>query len=300
MRSENRLIEAVDSELIWILVKTALPVARKCFPYTPDFDREYKFLQILNASRNRNNRIIKDIAAVSSGDKHSILFPLAELDLAKFLMIRNLSSLQLGDLITEAYNILDAVSWLHSGICTSDGKPLIGCHLDLNPKNILVFLDPRPSETTDSVGIWRITDFSTAILIDEHGERLLPPPRLFSEIYNAPEINNASGETDASTSSDIWSFGCILFEVLLAHVDGKEVFLTWKDRFGNSPCYYEEGLVGRVLGSRVQDWLSEEHGTSHAVHLCIEMISNMLVVEPTKRPTARELLGRLKLVIQRS
>lgn len=75
--------------------KAPLPVARKWFPYTPDFDREFLFLEILNSAPNHgHDRIIKHLAVVIDQTsscqppkigKHSLLFPLADLDLEKCL-----------------------------------------------------------------------------------------------------------------------------------------------------------------------------------------------------------------------
>lgn len=156
------------------------------------------------------------------------------------------------DLIKEFFYLADALSFLHDGVKTLAGASLVGSHMDLNPRNILIF---RGGREESPVGTWKLTDFSTSTLTDEDGHDYLSPPRLVPEVYTAPEIQAAIAENRADPACDIWSLGCIIFEVLVAYVEGED-FKSWKHTHGNSTCYHEgEGGEARVE-SRVWKWLN--------------------------------------------
>lgn len=88
------------------------------FPYIPDLDREFLFLGILNSPSNRcHDRMIKHLAVVVASragldsptvGRHSLLFPLVDLDLDKFLSNQGLSRFESQDLIKELVHLADA------------------------------------------------------------------------------------------------------------------------------------------------------------------------------------------------
>lgn len=102
-------------------------------------------------------------------------------------------------------------------------------HRDLKPGNIL--LDPA--------GRPHVTDFGLAKLLEggssiTHSNALLGTPS-----YMAPE--QASGKTDISTSTDIYSLGAILYELLVGlppfrGATSLETILQIQDREPKRPC----------------------------------------------------------------
>ena len=73
-------------------------------------------------------------------------------------------------------------------------------HRDLKPENILL----TPEEEV------RICDFGSSKVINTRNH--MNTPYVVSRYYRAPELILASNKYDESI--DIWSFGCILFELL--------------------------------------------------------------------------------------
>lgn len=273
-------------------------MARKWFPYTPDFDRELLFLDTLISPPTRgHDRIVKHLAVVikphvgieaATAGNHSLLFPLADSDLGKRLGTEDFSMFTLKDLLSELSHLADALAFLHHGVRTLDGLPLVGGHMDLNPRNILIF----PGGREDSpVGVWRITDFSTSTLTAKDGHDILPPPKLVPEVYNAPEIQLPIENNKAEPACDIWSFGCIIFEVLVGYVEG-ERFKSWKDKYGNSRCYYENKGQLKVE-SRVWKWLTASD-SDDPLRLCKQLVMDMLKIDPKDRPSAEQIRDRLR------
>lgn len=275
-------------------------MARKLFPYSPDFDREYAFLQSLNASPHRHAGVIQELAVLMHDDKYNLLLPLADSDLEKLQISIDFSTFNLKDLLNEASNVADAVSWLHSGIHTQDGKTLTACHMDLKPSNILVTRSKAPS----AIGTWIITDFSTSTLTTDTGEELLPAPILVADVYSAPEIQKQPEQNKACTECDVWSLGCILFEILLGYVDGREEGTKWRDRWGNMPCFHEEEGGKRVLALRVQRWLAGnvpvQVADRQAVESCKKLILGILKIIPAERRTAKDVKESLGSILDQS
>ena len=73
------------------------------------------------------------------------------------------------------------------------------CHRDLKPENILVKND-----------VIKICDLGSAKVI-KNGSRQKNSPYVVSRYYRAPELLLASHKYGLSI--DIWSVGCILFEI---------------------------------------------------------------------------------------
>ncbi|KAL2073458.1 hypothetical protein VTL71DRAFT_10782 [Oculimacula yallundae] len=287
----NEVVSArlIDHQSLLMNSKAPLPVACKRFPYAPDFHREWEFLQSLNVSPHRHVGVIQELAALLHDDTYHLLLPLADSDLANLLIQTDVSTLSLKDLLNQASGLADALSWLHGGIHTLDGRKLIACHIDMKPSNILVF----HLEESSSAGTWLITDFSTSTLTDGDGTELLPAPRIVEDIYSAPELQAQPEKNRASPECDVWSLGCILFEILLCFVDGREESVEWRDEWGNMPCFHKERMGERGLASRLHQWLSEgvlsDSAESQRVESFKKLVLGTLKIVPAERPTAEDL-----------
>ena len=126
-------------------------------------------------------------------------------------------------------------------------------HRDINPSNILYGED----------GQIRIIDFGLAIdsqskLHDKVGQ----------ELFMAPEVLNG----EYSHKCDIWSLGCILYMMIY----GKHPFKA-KSR---------EELYSKI---RRCDYQRQSNGSEELR----DLIERMLRVDPSKRPTAKELWSHL-------
>jgi serine/threonine protein kinase len=207
----------------------------------------------------------------------------------------DISTHSIRDLLSHLADVADALSWLHTGVRTSDDKVVKACHMDLNPSNILVFQSGAPTP----VGVWKITDFSTSTLTLDNGQELLPPPKLVPLTYSAPEIQEPIERNRASPECDVWSLGCILFELLIGFVDGREKAVKWRDKWNNMPRFLDESSEGPVLSSRVQKWLNGKH-TDTVVISCKQLILDLLKLVPMERLTAAKLRESLTSVVRKS
>ncbi|KAH8702421.1 kinase-like domain-containing protein [Talaromyces proteolyticus] len=281
-----------------LLNENPLPVARKRFPYYPDFEREYAILRYLKSARKPHERVVKHLAGVILNHEnlpkveHSLLFPLADMHLEQFMSGGNLTKLDFNALLGELFNLADALDYLHRGIQTSEGEQLVCWHMDLAPTNILIF-NYNHGNCHYPAGIWKIADFSSSNLIAENRRSLLPPPKLSAGAYVAPEIHHKI-ETLIEKSCDIWSFGCILFDVLLGHFFGGENGLAI------SKYYFEENEDISHIAYDVSKHLNKTDSDTQNVILCKNLVSAVLKTNPTERPTAEFIKNRLASMITKS
>jgi serine/threonine protein kinase len=221
-------------------------VARKRFDVRGDFRKEARNLTKLNSCLSNHQRIVKYLAVITIGDEDdpgspkefNILLPLATTDLKNFLYDNKFEQNCYGvvDLVNEASNLADAVQWLHGGLRVEE-KIVVCCHMDIKLDNILVYLDQQASH----VGWWKISDFGISSMVEREERRAssrkksatllsVPSPagclaRITGSVrispnrpggpYSAPEFFLGS---QVGPESDVWSFGCILFQVVLRGV----------------------------------------------------------------------------------
>lgn len=279
------------------ITKNPLPVARKRFPYHGDFEREYALLRYLKSARKPHERVLKHLAGVILENdsipeiESCLLFPLADMHLEKFLTTSKLSNFDLNSLVDELFNLADALDYLHRGIQTSEGEQLVCLHMDLAPTNILIF-NYNSDNSRHPVGIWKIADFSSSNLITGNGRPLLAPPILSAGAYVAPEIHQKI-EALIGMPCDIWSFGCILFDVLLGHCFGGEGGLAV------SKYYFEEGGRGDSIqiASDVSKYLDKSIFDTQITSFCKGIVSAVLKTDPTERPTAQIIKEKLALMV---
>lgn len=189
-------------------------------------------------------------------------------------------------LMKQCIGLAGALRWLHGNIELDDGKGKTSCvHMDLKPSNILIMLDP-----SSKVGKWKISDFGISVVKSEDsqsdgnvisvgdlsriGEQskanntVNTRPRRHVGAYQAPEVKRSepfidvsrltAGQKGVGRKSDVWSFGCILTEVL--------TFALGKT--GRQAEHVKEFQVHR-RGGRENDYFYEEagHQRSNSTHL---------------------------------
>lgn len=236
----------------------------------------------------------------------------------------------------QAANIAHAMKWLHDGLPIDD-RVYIVCHMDLTPVNVLVFLDQASQK--EPVGKWKIADFGISSLQEkETEERQAPRQRSNSLAPEAPasslahltartvRINAArpagafqAPEVDTRSSivgraSDVWSFGCILFQILARGVGPGTEKLR---ELNNLRAKQDDGIVDYVddffyreeegkkfVNPHVMRWLAQPPASNASymgrsfVPDCKKLISQMLRIDPNRRPKAHEVNDSLwKLLI---
>lgn len=295
-----------------------------------DFRKERHNLLMLNSSLSRHDHIVRYLAIIIVGDPGStkefnILMPLATMNLEKFLYEEPslLPKFDIKDLLQQTACIADAIAWLHGGLPIKDRR-FICCHMDLKLDNILVYLDRNVKD--EPVGKWKIADFGISTLKEletkpksqqRHRSQNLTvqsPANTLAYLtaratatrppaaYQAPEVSRGN---EVGRSSDVWSFGCILFQVLIrAAGPGTQKLLELDqlrqledDRVTPHPTdyFFRERGYEKYLNPHVKDWLeapwkglSVSFRDRHFVHNCKELNLKMLGIDPARRPKASQ------------
>lgn len=194
---------------------------------TAGFDREFDAL--VHISGKQNPHLMQLLTAFQHGEDFYLVFPLADCNLKDcFERESHVGDTQyfkwvLGQLVGLAKGILA----IHEGTTTSElavpGGPKIGYHHDLKPENILLSRWPREgearfSEAERSFGRLQISDFGMGKFRDPAtGSKSLNIKG--TPTYAAPE---SQSEKQQSRPYDIWSFGCIILEILIWLIEGPQ------------------------------------------------------------------------------
>jgi serine/threonine protein kinase len=312
-------------------------VGRKRLPAKGNFKDEVRNLTTLNSGLSRNPRIVQYLAVFTVEDEQdeeapkefNIIFPLADADLELFLYNKEFGSAwdKTVEVIKEASNLVGAIRWLHEGLIISEsGKVLVCCHMDLKPDNILVYLNRN-----HPVGWWKISDFGISSLKEREREiepERAPRQRPTSTLLTAPTASPAESlriiTAEIKTSikrpagpfsapeveeggvvgpeSDIWSFGCILFQVLARAACGLAGLVELDDKRGSFKngsqndhfCQRIQGnkTLHEDVGAWLSDWNSLRSGefpVRTMVMNCKFLIQKVLAMSPRARPTAVQL-----------
>ena len=175
-----------------------------------------------------------------------------------------------------AYQMLSSLKYLHS-------KNI--AHRDIKPQNILV--NPKNNKI-------KLCDFGSAKKI-EQGQKSIA--YICSRFYRAPEL--IFGATDYTCQIDVWSMGCVITELVL----GRPIFpgATTSDQLVE---------IIRILGTPTKDDICSmnPHFKDHKFpdikpvpfekilknriipEYFLDLISKLLVYNPTKRLTAEKAL----------
>ena len=214
-----------------------------------NFRREFRRLGWVKKAEE-DIRIMKHLAALEQGGNVMILLPMAEhFDLDVFLcqgfkptrdtedakklydFDTSFPGLKEDDLsaalVNELCQIAAALQWLHEG--NKDSATLCSslAHMDLKPENILVAGDPG-----SLIGRWMLSDFGVSLFSRSQevthgqssrtsGSSSLDEPRRGCGSYQTPEIKH---ERIDGRKCDVWSFGCILVDVLAFALGRKDLF----------------------------------------------------------------------------
>ncbi|KAM0424530.1 hypothetical protein ACHAPT_010246 [Fusarium lateritium] len=255
--------------------------------------QELQNFAILNSLKHPN--IVELLSSYTYDDvRHNLLFPLVEHGSLREFMSKDRKSTQYisdDSVITALAGLSSAVKHLHDFKEKNLDLDLIGCHHDLKPENILV------SDTT-----FILADFGLSKLKPSH-EDSNTPFRSRMDDYVAPECEDWDNDYQAGSirrTSDIWSFGCIIAEVV-----------TYVFRGSNGPKNFREARRFKRLGAThfafhqgpkqssdaVADWLSGlETSCLRSFALVIQLVRRLLALSPSGRPKAKEVESFLRFV----
>jgi serine/threonine protein kinase len=247
-------------------------------------------------------------------------------------------------LLSQCQALAHALAWLHNGIAIEDGSSEIFCvHMDLKPSNILI-----ETGGNSTIGKWKIADFGISVLKDDkdrHGAEFVSVgdytsiltintrPKRQEGTYQAPEVRiseadinrpvqlTADDQKGIGRKSDIWSYGCILSEVLAFALgkDGLVREFQAKRSVNGNDYFYDEVVDKRrsqhltVSGSNtpakefcvrpsVLEWLDnisrEVASPLQWVDCCAETIKKILVVNTDQRPDSTRLVKLINHIKQ--
>ncbi|KIW13609.1 hypothetical protein PV08_08799 [Exophiala spinifera] len=242
-----------------------------------DYELELRNLSTLRLMKHPY--LVDLLACFTYRDRYNFIFPLAiGGSLADMFLGRRPSPFEAFEETFLAFSgIVSAVRAVHDGF--ADGVEVIGCHRDLKPSNILL-------------------NGKTMLLADFGLSRFKQPEegsasyfRAGRGDYLAPECEDLDGlfkKHVIHRSSDIWSLGCILSELLvfmLAGTSGIEMFRSSRE-FKRDGCVYYRFHQGRdTLNPGVWDHLKafQSSGTEHARSV-LSVVEKLLVLNPEERP----------------
>ena len=251
----------------------------------PEFQKEQHILSLLRCLRHPN--IIQLLTAYTINQTHNFIFPLANGDLKSFFRQENrLPGFENdNDVFQALYELASAVEAVHEYFSETFNLRKIGCHFDLKPDNILY-----------RSGKLILSDFGLSRLSEEKdGSKSLY--RNGGGEYMAPEcvsIQDGFRKLQVGRSSDMWSFGCILSEMLTYIQEGPSGISRFSENriivfAGYWTCKAFHG--GDKPHDGVVKWLLRLKSamTTIAQYELMTTIQALLQMEPSERPKAHEL-----------
>lgn len=269
-------------------------------------------LQSLRRGAERHDHIVLSYAVFNTTEEKSIFFPWAELG--------DLTSLLYGEtgedyrrplpLLIQASRLAGALRWLHQPI---SGRRECIAHMDFKPRNILRF-----DSSESIVGTWKLSDFGVAITDVRPGKTptaiwdWLKYPEQAVQEYNAPELVPLIKTTSinpeitlALLKADVWSFACVLLEILVFAKDGSEKVNGLSDARWNGHPDYTDGryyfdLQGeKALKTSIREWMDQvDLDDTTWVGQCRDIIQKALIVEPAKRQSIVEVERELDRIVE--
>ena len=186
-------------------------------------------------------------------------------------------------------NLSSAIEKVHNyTISNNVDLKIIGLHRDIKPSNILVDHDR-----------FILADFGFS-RFKLSSQTSKTPFQIGGGDYLAPEceeLEQAFEKGLIGRASDIWSFGCIILEVLVYMFEGAQgvqefrtdrSFKTMGYRF--STFYYPGGCLNPEVPKRLDELQEASDSTGRS---CVQLIRHALSIVENKRPRAAEVTKRL-------
>ncbi|OKP09600.1 hypothetical protein PENSUB_5032 [Penicillium subrubescens] len=300
-----------------VLNDTELIVARKKF-HTGRSWRELVNLKIFRSNRVIHQRILSEFAIVTVGNDLNIISPWADMDLEDFMqgryreMEKNPS---LVDFIAEAKELAGAIRFMHFGLQPESEADNLWqqamCHLDLKPRNILVFRSPGKPAT----GIWKITDFGISRIAPQFPSVILEgwasnryDSGFWAETLDIPLPECGSYQSPDSVvhpKCDVWSFGCILVRLFALGFDpaGLETLDRSRLRATNGEGFYSHDRFQRrsppILNPHVESWIKDlpvKYAASYEPEFLTgiqQLLGSMLAININERLSAHGVFAKL-------
>ncbi|OCL10101.1 kinase-like protein [Glonium stellatum] len=278
-----------------------------------DFENEISLLQAL--AYRPHQHIVTHFASWTHGFSSYILFPLADDNLRSFLntepppQINTKFTLWLLKQLKGLAEALDRLHGPHIDYGDSTEPVEIGFHHDLKPANILVF-----KQSGQEGVVLKICDFGSGrinVIIPQEScsSPCTSNPGTGDPAYCAPEILE---EGKTSRPKDVWSFGCILIDILQWVFAGPyftpDQFRLARMEFregqyqGYSAFWYKDPKANKVLlKPPVEECLAHlrlktrENIVFSGIYT---LISKMILTDPRQRPNIGEICNGLATLLK--
>lgn len=225
------------------------------------------------------------LTAYTINQEHNFLFPLAEGNLKELLNeeTRPLGFQNDNQFFQALYQIASAIEAVHNYFSEEFNLHQIGCHYDLKPENVLY-----------QNGTLILSDFGLSRLAKEaDGSRSLY--RHGGGEYMAPESVSIKDDFESlpvGRPSDMWSFGCILSEMLTYIKKGRSGVVAFSEK---REIIFEGYFECRAFHAGTQphpevvDFLSNlnQDLDTRAQAEVMELVQKVLQIEPSRRPKAK-------------
>lgn len=245
-----------------------------------------------------------------------------------------------GDLISESGNLADALDYLHNRLYSESRISL--SHNDIKPENILVVY-PDSTNVNDHfpVGKWKIADFGLSKVklkrapgskhlsaqeadltplqaqrthrTDRTGSVSKTIPKRDPGQYTAPELDQSTPQKTDSRRADLWSFGCVLSEIVTYAVKlDCQLVENFRESLGKSEHPDQRDLPDerfyhhdtKEVKSQFLSHLAKLPGTAHGdrrlphhtqwIGSCVDLVKSIVVTDPNLRLGANRVRDRLR------
>ena len=222
----------------------------------------------------------------------NLIFPKAEGGTLKELLSGDLPErFQTEQEVTAALvGLCSAIRTVHFFISSEHELQLIGCHRDLKPANIFI-------EGSKFI----LGDFGLAKLKETSEGSDTSWRTVFPE-YTPPECWRSVGDSDhpiIRRSSDIWSLGCIMAEVITYLQYGQKGVEDFYDsrKFDEGNKTRHRFHQGGKANPAVSAWLEEwENSASKTQQMLGHLLRRMLDIEPKSRLNAQEVESHMQFI----
>jgi serine/threonine protein kinase len=181
------------------------------------------------------------------------------------------------DIFISCCGVVSAIRAVHNYF--ADGVEALGCHRDLKPSNIL--LDGTKFVLAD-FGLSRfkqLEEGSASQFKAGRGDYLAPECEDLGEPFEKHVVQR---------SSDMWSLGCILSEILTLILKGLKGVETFRSRRCFKVGHFKYRLFHcgpQTENPHVWEWFGdlEQEATEHT-RTFLSVVKELLVLDPTRRP----------------
>lgn len=270
-----------------------MSIVRKVLKQDTEYDLseiEQRNLALLRHIQHPN--IVELLGSYTHRKTYNLLFPLAkDGDLAQLLSSNRKSPFPSDTVIyTALCGLSAALNSVHNYASQNIQLDLIGCHHDLNPRNILVHENR-----------FILADFGLA-KFKSLSEDSKTDFEVGNGYYVAPECEDLEGfqRLRVGRASDIWSFGCIIAEVITFMLRGSDGVLQFRNarraQMGRYVTYYFHAGPNKS-NPAVERWLSESEAIlDDDGKMLLELVKKMLALKPSDRPKALDVMAELSLI----